>query len=49
MDNTIVFASIVTIPSPTHSLTSKPSVVVPWLADCFYTVYTPQSGPIWGS
>ena len=49
MDNTIVFASIVTIPSPTYPLSSKPSVVVPWLADCFFIVYTSQSGPIWES
>ena len=37
-----------TISSSIHSLSSKSSVTISWLADCLSTAYTPQSGSIWG-
>ena len=37
-----------TISSSIHSLSSKSSVTISWLADCLSIAYTPQSGSIWG-
>ena len=45
-DSVIIFASMATISSLIYSLSSKPLVIVLWLANLLSIVHIPQSGPI---